>query len=932
VTDWHAPFIERAIVDKLIEGLKDGTFRPFTPLTRAEAARAIYQMIVNDEEELENEETPLPGVFTDEELKEEVFAAPKACLVSGTPPTPSFIDINEHWAYPMIQRLARTRTVDGNRPLTQGYLVQQGDRMQRTFKPDQYITRFELLKLSLLSNCTPLITHTEELPYSFADVFKVPRLNEHTDQRQKREIIYSASELSIVQGYPDGNFRPDALVTRAEAVKILIRAAGLPAVEVESRQFFRDVPLFEWYAPYVHQAATYGLVSGYGDGTFRPAQLVTRAEMAKMINIIIASSGRMPDGFNDPVSPLHDAAASELSFDASQTAPSLASSPAPQLPGFTPETRVPELVGLRPAAAPEQPLGARQAAAPEQPQTPRMQPAQLLAETVAQNREDRKIKRESLDEQRMQQELEEGRERALPAMNQCLIDGGPLRPGFIDVSAHWSQPIVQRLARARINHGSEPLIQGELVQEEGQQYRYFFPDRQITRYEFVKLAVLSNCLPIVRNIENVAVTFRDTPKRTRATEPEAVTEQRLIIYTAAHFDLVRGHSDGTFRGDEPMTRVEALKILLRAANVPPVHPDTVGIPVFSDVPDYEWYAPYVRTAVYEGFANGYRDNTFHPAALLTRAEAAKMVDIAMRREPTREFPEVAPSPIPSPFDTEQELTSPAPEPDKAPDLIEDARLADPNMAKPAPNRSILDQAQEVLQGITAEQDVDTALSQFEEQEDPNVLNECLIMGQPLMPGFSDVSGHWAEPMIRFLSRARREISERPLLDGYKVMHNGVPERIFAPNKPITRYELLRFALMSNCVELVRDVQDVSLRFTDVPKTTFLTGDEALERRIIYTAADLGIIRGYRDGYFRPDAPISRAEALKVLILAAELPPMEGHAAMLFSDVPLNEWYASYVERAAFDGLISGFADGSFHPEEKITRAEALKIVYLMLRQ
>jgi len=138
--------------------------------------------------------------------------------------------------------------------------------------------------------------------------------------------------------------------------------------------------------------------------------------------------------------------------------------------------------------------------------------------------------------------------------------------------------------------------------------------------------------------------------------------------------------------------------------------------------------------------------------------------------------------------------------------------------------------------------------------------------------------------------------------------------------------------MSNCVELVRDVQDVSLRFTDVPKTTFLTGDEALERRIIYTAADLGIIRGYRDGYFRPDAPISRAEALKVLILAAELPPMEGHAAMLFSDVPLNEWYASYVERAAFDGLISGFADGSFHPEEKITRAEALKIVYLMLRQ
>lgn len=131
---------------------------------------------------------------------------------------------------------------------------------------------------------------------------------------------------------------------------------------------------------------------------------------------------------------------------------------------------------------------------------------------------------------------------------------------------------------------------------------------------------------------------------------------------------------------------------------------------------------------------------------------------------------------------------------------------------------------------------------------------------------------------------------------------------------------------------MKDVTQVPLRFNDMPRTTFLTGEDAIKRRVIYTAADLGIVRGYRDGNFRPDAPVSRAEALKILILTSKLPPVDGHTAQLFSDVSLNEWYAPYIERAAFDNLISGYADGSFRPSNKITRAEALKIIYLILKR
>ena len=93
---------------------------------------------------------------------------------------------------------------------------------------------------------------------------------------------------------------------------------------------------------------------------------------------------------------------------------------------------------------------------------------------------------------------------------------------------------------------------------------------------------------------------------------------------------------------------------------------------------------------------------------------------------------------------------------------------------------------------------------------------------------------------------------------------------------------------------------------------------------ISTLSNAGIINGYEDGTFRPNAPITRAEFAK--IAASFFNYAEAEYQGLFSDVPANKWYALYVEAASDLGLVTGYPDGTFLPEKSITRAEACTIV------
>ena len=148
---------------------------------------------------------------------------------------------------------------------------------------------------------------------------------------------------------------------------------------------------------------------------------------------------------------------------------------------------------------------------------------------------------------------------------------------------------------------------------------------------------------------------------------------------------------------------------------------------------------------------------------------------------------------------------------------------------------------------------------------------------------------------------------------------GYPEEDVRPLRNITREEvaMIFYRLLKD------DVRD-SLRvftndFTDVK-------DDRWSNVAISTMANGGFIKGYPDGTFGPAKPITRAEFATIATRFAKLLDESGAT---FSDIA-GHWSESYVLRAATAGWIAGYPDGTFLPEQLITRAEAMTIINRVL--
>jgi parallel beta-helix repeat protein len=83
----------------------------------------------------------------------------------------------------------------------------------------------------------------------------------------------------------------------------------------------------------------------------------------------------------------------------------------------------------------------------------------------------------------------------------------------------------------------------------------------------------------------------------------------------------------------------------------------------------------------------------------------------------------------------------------------------------------------------------------------------------------------------------------------------------------------------------------------------------------------GLISGFPDGTFAPNAPITRAQY--AAIIAKTFPPPNGSKASNFTDIKADYWAASAILRAANMGFVSGFPDGTFRPEQNLTKIQAI---------
>jgi hypothetical protein len=139
--------------------------------------------------------------------------------------------------------------------------------------------------------------------------------------------------------------------------------------------------------------------------------------------------------------------------------------------------------------------------------------------------------------------------------------------------------------------------------------------------------------------------------------------------------------------------------------------------------------------------------------------------------------------------------------------------------------------------------------------------------------------------------------------------NGCGPELFCPVAPVTRGQMATF--------LARTLNTGSsdfAAFSDLVPGSFYSG-------FVNRLFEMGIVDGYPDGTFRPDAPVARAEMAALLVRSVGLDTAAAAAAPSFIDVAPDVWFAPFVDALRLAGITTGCAIDRFCPEEAVTREQ-----------
>ncbi|WP_315911006.1 InlB B-repeat-containing protein [Xylanibacillus composti] len=182
--------------------------------------------------------------------------------------------------------------------------------------------------------------------------------------------------------------------------------------------------------------------------------------------------------------------------------------------------------------------------------------------------------------------------------------------------------------------------------------------------------------------------------------------------------------------------------------------------------------------------------------------------------------------------------------------------------------------------------------------------------EPAKPemAFSDISGHWAEASIK-----------KAVVDGIVA---GYPDGSFKPNHPVTRAEFI--VMLAGAMKL--DGAGAALHYQDQDQIgSWAKGAAAL-------AVEAGIVSGYEDGSFRPDAKITRAEMASMIAQALKARVDANGQTGFADDEDIPNWAKGAVEAIRELGIVSGRGGNQFAPNDTATRAEAVVMLLGMLEQ
>ena len=170
--------------------------------------------------------------------------------------------------------------------------------------------------------------------------------------------------------------------------------------------------------------------------------------------------------------------------------------------------------------------------------------------------------------------------------------------------------------------------------------------------------------------------------------------------------------------------------------------------------------------------------------------------------------------------------------------------------------------------------------------------------------------------VTFVNRRAAELNRR---DHYAFLV-GYADGTFGPECNMTRAEVTTmFARL--LTEQIEADKTYSSTFNDVAKDCWAAN-------YIGYMQQFGIVTGYEDGSFRPDAPVTRAEFAAIASRFEKL--TQGSAS--FTDVPDTHWAVKYINFAATRGWVTGYEDGTFKPEHSIPRAEVAAVTCRLLER
>ncbi len=114
-------------------------------------------------------------------------------------------------------------------------------------------------------------------------------VNEDVVDTAYEVAVAKLNAVGIMEGYPDGTFRPEGQITRAEFAKIAVLALGLnDAAEVsKANTVFTDVDATHWAAGYINVAVDRGVLKGYPDGSYKPSNPLSNAEAITVLTRLI---------------------------------------------------------------------------------------------------------------------------------------------------------------------------------------------------------------------------------------------------------------------------------------------------------------------------------------------------------------------------------------------------------------------------------------------------------------------------------------------------------------------------------------------------------------------------------------------------------------------------------------------------------------------